>query len=63
MTTPCTHPRTGIVTSHPEPGSFSMPSHATTYVCDLPECIEEAKAWVTRMTYGKPAFHVLDGES
>jgi len=44
MSTQCTHPRTGVVTTHPEPGSYSTGSHAATNVCDLPECIAEAIA-------------------
>lgn len=55
--TPCTHPRRGIVTSHP--AGYTNGSHAATNVCDRPDCIAEAIAWVERVT-GKPAFHVVD---
>lgn len=65
MTAPCTHPKTGVVTSHkPNPSLFEaavLGSHAETPVCDLPECIAEATAWVERMTR-KPAHHVLDSQ-
>lgn len=57
MTLPCTHTRTGLVTSRPLGGIEH--SYAATPVCDLPECVEEALAWVTRMA-GRPAFHVRD---
>lgn len=59
MSTPCTHPRTGIVTSHPN--GYVEGRHAATNVCDLPECIAEAIAWVQRMS-GKPAHHLLDAQ-
>jgi hypothetical protein len=59
MTDPCTHPRTGRVTSHP--GVYVEGSHAATSVCDRPECIDEAVAWVERVTR-KPAHHVLDAQ-
>ena len=58
MTVPCQHPRTGIVTSRPLGGIED--SYAATRVCDRSECIAEAMAWVTKTTYGKPAFHVRD---
>lgn len=48
----------GRVTSRP----LGEDSYAAANVCDLPECIEEAKQWVTRMTFGKPAHYVPDGE-
>jgi hypothetical protein len=58
----CTHARTGVVTSHPVTGSYQPgSSHAATNVCDRPECIAEAIAWVERMTR-KPAHHVLDAD-
>lgn len=53
----CRHPRTGVVTTHP--GSYETGSHAATNVCDRPECIAEAVAWVERMTR-RPAYHVRD---
>ena len=63
--TACVHPRTGVVTSHdPKPGLFKaapLGAHAVTPVCNLPECIAEATAWVERMTR-KPAHHVLDAQ-
>jgi len=55
----CTHPRTGVVTSQRERGRYDGPI-AVTPVCDRRECIDEALAWVTRMSR-KPAHHVLDG--
>ena len=54
----CSRPRTGIVTSRPLGGIED--SYAATPVCDLPECIAEATAWVERMTHGKKAHHVPD---
>jgi hypothetical protein len=57
MTVPCDHPRTGIVTSHPN--GYVEGRHAATNVCDQPDCIAEAIAWVERMTR-KPAHHILD---
>lgn len=61
MSIPCSHPRTGIVTSHPN-GRTDEP-HAATNVCELPECLEEAMAWVGRMTHGEPGFYVADVEA
>lgn len=59
----CTHPRTGVVTSHkPRASMFEaveLGAHAQAPVCDLPECIAEALAWVERMTR-KTAHHVRD---
>lgn len=55
----CTHPRTGVVTSHRGRGRYDGPI-AVTPVCDRPECIDEALAWVARMSR-KPAHHVSDG--
>lgn len=59
--TSCTHPRTGLVTSHkPKLGLFEAAvhgAHAEAPVCDLPECIAAATAWVERMSR-KPAYHV-----
>ena len=58
----CTHPRTGVVTSHRRHGMFEtveLGPHAEAPVCDLPECIDEATKWVQRMSH-KPAFHVRD---
>jgi hypothetical protein len=54
----CTHPRTGRVSTNPQ--GYTERPHAATSVCDLQECIEEALAWVTRVTFGLPAFHVRD---
>lgn len=62
MTVPCTHERTGLVTSHRMHGAFETVEpgpHAQTPVCDLPECIDEATKWVQRMSH-KPAFLVPD---
>ena len=56
--TECTHTRTGTVTSHTH--GMSDEPHASTRVCDLPECIAEAVEWVTRMSHGKPAHHLRD---
>ena len=52
----CTHPRTGRVSTNPQ--GYTERPHAATSVCDLQECIEEALAWVTRVTFGLPAFHM-----
>lgn len=57
MTVPCRHTRTGLVTSLSEWSGVGQ--HAEAPVCDLPECIDEAKDWVRRVS-GKPAKHVLD---
>ena len=54
----CTHPRTGVVTSHPD-GNYQGGSHAATDVCDQPECIAEAMKWVKRYARRK-AYHVPD---
>lgn len=65
MSTPCTHPRTGRVTSHkPKAGLFEVVElgpHAEAPVCDLPECIKEAYEWVQRMSH-KTAYYVLDAQ-
>jgi hypothetical protein len=58
MTAPCNHPTAGTVTSHQH--GMSDEQHASTRVCDLPDCIAEAFAWVTRMSHGKPVHHVRD---
>lgn len=60
MSTPCGHPRTGIVTTHPN-GGYENGSHAATDVCDQPACIAEQIAWAQRYT-GRPAFHVPDAQ-
>lgn len=60
MTAPCTHERRGIVTSLGPVGRIEDGGHAQAPVCDLPECINAAMAWVARMS-GKEAHHVLDG--
>lgn len=54
----CSRPRTGLVTSRPLGGIED--SYAAAPVCSDAACVEEAKAWVTRMAHGKPAFHVVD---
>jgi hypothetical protein len=52
----CAHqPRTGVVTSFD--GGDAV-SNAQAPVCSAPECVEEALAWVRRIS-GKPARHVL----
>ena len=53
----CGQPRTGLVTSSP-PGGIEACTRAP--VCGLPACVEEASAWVRRVSFGKPAFHTLD---
>ena len=58
---PCNHTRAGVVTSHSLPVPEGV-SHATTPVCDRPECIAEALAWVARMTR-QVAVHVPDEAS
>ena len=55
--TACTHTRTGTVTSRPLGGIED--SHAATRVCNRPECIAEAVAWVERVS-GRKAYHVAD---
>lgn len=60
MTVPCTHTRTGLVTSLSE---WSGGQHAQAPVCNSQECIDAAIRWVERVS-GKPAKHVRDeGES
>lgn len=57
MTLPCNHkPYTGLVTSLSE---WSGGHHAEAPVCNDQVCIDDAKAWVKRVT-GKPAKHVRD---
>lgn len=51
----------GRVTSRPLGGIED--SYAAANVCGRAECIEEAKQWVTRMTFGKPAHYVPDEAS
>lgn len=58
MTPPCSHTRTGSVTSR-TPGTTDG-EYAHARVCDLPACVAEAMEWVTRHSYGKPVYHVLD---
>lgn len=57
MTDPCTHKPTGRVESDGHWGK-----NAFAPVCDLQECIDAAKKWVTRVS-GKPAHHVRDEAS
>ncbi|HEY2086296.1 MAG TPA: hypothetical protein VGH54_09755 [Mycobacterium sp.] len=57
MSAQCTHPRTGVVTSGP--WTAASGSHAATNVCDRPECIAEATAWVERVTR-RPAIYRRD---
>lgn len=47
----------GLVTSRPLVGTDHF---ASAPVCALPACVDEALAWVRRVTFGKPAFHVLN---
>jgi hypothetical protein len=56
--TVCQHPRTGWVTSRPL-GGIEGP-YAAAPVCNLPECIAEAKAWVSERVHGKTAHYVAD---
>jgi hypothetical protein len=46
----------GLVMSRPLGGIED--EYAASPVCALPACIEEASKWVTRVTFGKAAFHV-----
>lgn len=55
MTAPCTHPRTGSVTSLPL-GATDSP-HAAAPVCSDAACIAEARDWVESKT-GEPARYV-----
>jgi hypothetical protein len=48
----------GLVTSRPLVGIEDY--YASAPVCALPACVDEATKWVTRVTFGKPAFHVLN---
>lgn len=52
--TECSHTRTGVVTSRPLGGIED--SYAATRVCDLPECHQEAFAWVERVSQRTPYF-------
>lgn len=52
----CGNPSAGLVTSRPLGGIEDY--YAASPVCALPACIEEAKKWVSRVTFGKAAFHV-----
>lgn len=58
MVNPCTHPHTATVTSQQH--GMSDEECAATRVCDRPECIAEARQWVSRMMLGKPAYLVPD---
>jgi hypothetical protein len=59
MTNPCNHkPRTATVTSQQH--GMSDEPHAATRVCDLPECVAEAREWVSKMMHGQPSYLVLD---
>lgn len=57
MTAPCTHTRTGLVTSRPLGGIEE--SYAAAPVCDSRECIDAELAWVARVS-GKPARYIRD---
>lgn len=50
----CTHKRKGIVFA----GSYDG-AHVSTWCCDRPACIEDAKAWATA-SMNLPAEFVLD---
>lgn len=52
---PCSHPRTGLVTSRPLGGIED--NYAATFVCDLPECHQEAYEWVERIS-GRTPYYV-----
>jgi hypothetical protein len=54
MTTQCTHPKTGVVTTQPS-GEWEEGARAP--VCSQPACIDEATAWVQRVSR-KPAYYV-----
>lgn len=58
MTNPCSHPRTATVTSQ-QHGMSDEPC-AATRVCDRPECVAEARQWVSRMMHGQPSYLVAD---
>lgn len=55
MTTQCRHPRTGVVSDSPAPYACEIATVAP--VCDRPECIADATAWV-ELVSRKPAYHV-----
>lgn len=46
----CRHKRKGLVFA----GGGEGEAHASTQVCDRPECIEDAKAWVRAETRLEP---------
>lgn len=53
----CSHKRRGIVTS----GEYvEGEAHAATNCCDRPDCIEDAKLWVNRMTLSRTAYYKSD---
>ena len=56
MSTTCGHPVAGVVTTPPA-GVHEEGAQAP--VCAQPACIDEAVAWVERVTR-KPAHHLLD---
>lgn len=51
----CRHARRGTVAA----GDVATDQHASTTVCDRPECIEDALAWAQQIT-GLPATHRRD---
>lgn len=53
----CKHKRKGRVMA----GAFDG-AHASTYVCDRPECIEDAMAWAWATTHLQPT-HIPDGSA
>lgn len=58
MSARCSHTPTGVITTQP---TGVLEEGAQAPVCDLPDCITEAEAWVQRVSR-RPAFHVLDAQ-
>lgn len=56
----CTHARRGIVTNQPGTYDRTRP-HASTTVCDRPECIAAAISWVAGKT-NETAIHIRDAD-
>jgi hypothetical protein len=56
MTAQCRHAPAGVVTTQPS-GEWEEGAQAP--VCSRPACIDEATAWVQRVSR-KPAHHVPD---
>jgi hypothetical protein len=52
--TACDHHASAVIVTN-QPGAYvSTRSHRSTWVCDRPECVLDAMAWVRRGTGEKP---------